>query len=101
MKKDELKMNEPRKNGPEAGAEASELVPEELQKSSGGTVFTAGNYKFNYHIHNQDCCPTCMKKGEFTGNEQEKEYLFGLWSKRQGQFYCNDCNKFWWGFIDK
>lgn len=101
MKANNGKMNELRKNGPETVAETRELASEDLEKTSGGTAFTAGGYNFNYRIHHPIACPKCLKDGEFTGNEQQKEYLFGLFSKTQGQFHCRDCNETWWASIDK
>lgn len=75
---------------------AEELGLEDISLVNGGTAFTAGNYNYNYHLSHPTSCIKCLKEGYFTGEEREDYFFFGLFSKHQLMYRCDDCNNEWW-----
>ena len=76
--------------------ETQELSPDEMEGVAGGMAVTAGGYIFNYRLHHPTACPDCLAEGEYTGQDRDEEWLFGLFCRHQGQFRCNKCNTTWW-----
>ncbi|MCR4688687.1 MAG: hypothetical protein K5745_03945 [Saccharofermentans sp.] len=68
----------------------------DMNEVVGGTAFTVGTYGFNRQFTHPEDCPKCYEPGYYTGRGRENYFLFGLFSKHQGEFRCDRCNYTWW-----
>ena len=75
-----------------------ELSPDQLEKVSGGTAFTAGTPKFNYHITNPTSCFYCKIEGRFTGEVRERDSC-GVNADTERKYHCDKCGDEWWAVI--
>ena len=69
----------------------SVLAIEQLERVSGGTCFPAGTPD----QQRVWMCPAHCKNKYRTGKEIE-EPLLHFWSRHKKEYYCPDCNTYWW-----